>query len=76
MSVGSFFRKPKGKRRYMNSKTRLITMASLLISSVLGGLIGEYLDAEMGFFIGIMGTYVLLSVLLIFAGKIRFTRNG
>jgi hypothetical protein len=51
-------------------------MASLLILSVLGGLIGECLDAEMGFFIGIMGTYVLLSVLLIFAGKIRFTRNG
>ncbi|EJX7572348.1 hypothetical protein [Vibrio vulnificus] len=60
----------------MNSKTRLITMALLLIVSFFGGLVGEYLDADMGFVIGIVGTYILLSVVLIANGKVKFTRNG
>ncbi|EKO3939106.1 hypothetical protein F7U67_001627 [Vibrio metschnikovii] len=60
----------------MNSKTRLIAMTLLLIVSFFGGLVGECFDADVGFVIGIVGTYILLSVVLIVAGKVDFTRNS
>ena len=58
----------------MRSKIRIMTISALVGLSVLGGWLGRKFDADMGFVIGIIGTYILLSVVLIAAGKVRFKR--
>jgi hypothetical protein len=51
-----------------------MTITALVALSVLGGLLGRQFDADMGFVVGILGTYVLLSVALIATGKVKFKR--
>jgi hypothetical protein len=58
----------------MRSKIRIMTITALVALSVLGGLLGRQFDADMGFVVGILGTYVLLSVALIATGKVKFKR--
>ena len=56
----------------MNLKTRLTTMTILIFLSVLGGLLGNTFNADVGFTIGIGGTYLLLVAGLVANGKVKF----
>lgn len=56
----------------MNLKTRLTTMTILIFLSVLGGLLGNSFDDDVGFTIGITGTYLLLVAGLVANGKVKF----
>ncbi|EGQ8013251.1 hypothetical protein HFM15_001520 [Vibrio cholerae] len=58
----------------MRLKTRTMTITALVGLSALGGLLGHKFDADTGFVVGILGTYILLSVSLIATGKVKFNR--
>ena len=47
-------------------------MTILIFLSVLGGLLGNSVDADVGFTIGITGTYLLLVAGLAASGKVKF----
>lgn len=51
-----------------------MTITALVVLSVIGGLLGRKFDHDMGFVVGILGTYVILSMVLIATGKVRFKR--
>ncbi len=56
----------------MRFKTRRMTVTALVILSVLGGLLGRHYDADVGFVVGTLSTYLLLCGLLIVMGKVKF----
>jgi len=56
------------------SKIQLITLTTLVILSVLGGVLGHYYDSDMGFVIGILSTYFGFAALLIVTGKVKLKR--
>lgn len=58
----------------MRLKTRIMTITALVGLSALGGFLGHKFDAGTGFLVGILGTYILLSVALVATGKVRFNR--
>ncbi|MEZ8329181.1 hypothetical protein AB6C40_14975 [Vibrio splendidus] len=60
----------------MNLKTRLTTMTILIFLSVLGGLLGNSIGPDVGFTIGITGTYLLLVAGLVANGKVKFKGKG
>lgn len=60
----------------MTTKSRLITVTALMVLSVLGGILGQSFDAKNGFVVGVLSTYVLLSIILIANGKVKLTRKG
>lgn len=60
----------------MKTKTRLVTMAILLILSVLGGFLTNAIGVSYGLSIGTLGTYSILTLLLIITGKVQFKRKS
>ncbi|CDT76523.1 hypothetical protein [Vibrio crassostreae] len=58
----------------MNPKTRILTMATLCVLSLLGGWVGRQFYAETGLVIGSLGTFTLLALALIAAGKVKLSR--
>ncbi len=56
----------------MHFNTRFVTIIALVILSVLGGLLGRQFDADVGFVVGTLSTYLLLCGLLIVMGKVTF----
>ncbi|MEZ8107270.1 hypothetical protein [Vibrio cortegadensis] len=46
----------------MHTRTRLFTFTTLIFLSVLGGLIAHYFEPDMGFIVGILASYLMLSV--------------
>lgn len=55
----------------MTTRTRVLVMAMLISLSIIGGLLGQMFDPGMGFSIGALSTYGLLSVMLIIGGKVK-----
>ncbi|WP_171731776.1 hypothetical protein [Vibrio sp. 070316B] len=58
----------------MNQKTRMLTMTTLCVLSLLGGWVSRQFYAETGLVIGSLGTFSLLVLALIAAGKIKLSR--
>lgn len=58
----------------MHTRTRLFTLTTLIFLSVLGGLIAHYFEPDMGFIVGTLASYLLLSVFLVAAGKVKLSR--
>lgn len=58
----------------MHTRTRLFTLTTLIFLSVLGGLLAHYFEPNMGFIVGILGSYLLFSVFLMVAGKVKLSR--
>ncbi len=58
----------------MRSKIRIVTIIVMVGVSVIGGFLCNELDPGMGFVVGILGTYILLSMALIATGRVKFKR--
>lgn len=58
----------------MNLKARLTTMTVLIFLSVLGGLLGNSVNSDVGFTIGIISTYLLLVSALVASGKVKLKK--
>jgi hypothetical protein len=48
-----------------------MTIIVLVGLSVIGGFLGSEFDSGIGFVVGILGTYIILSVALIATGKVK-----
>jgi hypothetical protein len=66
----------KAQGENMTTKSRLITVTALMVLSILGGILGQSFDVKNGFAVGVLSTYVLLSIVLIVNGKVKLTRKG